>query len=105
MYMVFNLSRIRCDKTDTFACLCNLVKSNLDSDKVSLIEESILSEITARQSNALYISLEEVLVSVLNARICSATTAKPLPASPALAASIEALRARRLRCSCGYIVK
>ena len=66
------------------------------SDKVSPIEESILSEITARRSNALCISLEEVLVSVLNARICSATTAKPLPASPALAASIEALRARRL---------
>ena len=35
---------------------------------------------------------------VLPARflMLSATTAKPLPASPALAASIEALRARRL---------
>ena len=38
----------------------------------------------------------EILVSSARERISSATTAKPLPASPALAASIEAFKARRL---------
>ena len=43
----------------------------------------------------LKITATAVRVPVLNSRISSATTAKPLPASPALAASIEAFNASR----------
>ena len=55
-----------------------------------------MSDISERRVSASCICPEDDLVSVLRVRICSATTANPLPASPALAASIEALRARRL---------
>ena len=63
---------------------------------VCSIEIIILSDISERRVSASCICPEDDLVSVLRVRICSATTANPLPASPALAASIEALRARRL---------
>ena len=62
----------------------------------SLIELVILSEVSWSLTRASLICADEACVSVLNARICSATTAKPRPASPALAASIEALRASKL---------
>ncbi len=48
--------------------------------------------------SASIILLEESLVPLLKLLIWSATTAKPFPASPALAASIEALSARRFVC-------
>ena len=42
------------------------------------------------------IRFEEVCVPLLSSRISLATTANPFPASPALAASIEAFKAKRL---------
>ena len=66
------------------------------SFKVCSIEDVIFSEISSRRVKASWIWPDEDLVSVLNVRICSATTAKPFPASPARAASIEAFKASRL---------
>ena len=62
---------------------------------VSSMDDVIFPEISSRRVRASLIWPEEFLVSVLRVRICSATTAKPFPASPARAASIEALSARR----------
>ena len=62
---------------------------------VSSIESVILLEISSRRISASRIWAEESFVSVLSVRIWSATTANPFPASPALAASMEAFRARR----------
>ena len=65
---------------------------------VSSMEAVIFDDVSSRCIRASSIWLEDDLVSVLNVLICSATTAKPLPASPARAASMEALSARRLVC-------
>ena len=55
----------------------------------------ILPEISSKRISASWICLDEALVSVLKVRISSATTANPFPASPALAASMEAFNAKR----------
>ena len=59
------------------------------------MEAVIFAEVLSSLESASLICPEEAWVSVLNVRIWSATTAKPLPASPALAASMEALSASR----------
>ena len=60
------------------------------------MEEVIFPEISSSRESASLICPEESLVSVLSLRICSATTENPFPASPARAASMEALSASRL---------
>ena len=60
------------------------------------MEEIIFLEVSSRFPNASIILPEEVCVPVLRLRISSATTANPLPASPALAASMLAFKASRL---------
>ena len=59
------------------------------------IESVILTEVVPRFASAAMIRLEDSCVSVLKFRISSATTANPFPASPALAASIDAFNASR----------
>jgi hypothetical protein len=49
-----------------------------------------------------YISLALSLLSSASFLISTATTAKPLPASPALAASMEAFKASKLVCSATF---
>ena len=66
------------------------------SSSVFSIEVIIFAEVSSKWISASRIWPEEVLVSALSLRISSATTAKPLPASPALAASMEAFSAKRL---------
>ena len=77
---------------------------------ISFTEVSTLSETervfwvvwftcSTKFSSVLEIKLTACLLSSANLRTSSATTANPFPASPALAASIDALRAKRLVCS------
>ena len=66
------------------------------NDNVSSIVCIILVEVSSRCIKDWLILLEEAFVPVLRVRICSATTANPLPASPARAASIDAFNANRL---------
>ena len=56
----------------------------------------VLSLIPSRISSILVVAVFDSSARLL---ISSATTAKPLPASPALAASIAAFKAKRLVCS------
>ena len=62
---------------------------------VSVIDSIIFSDVSSRCESASIILLDDSFVPLLRFLISSATTAKPFPASPALAASIEALSARR----------
>ena len=66
---------------------------------VSSIEAVILSDVSWSLISASSIIPDDDCVSVLNELICCATTPKPLPASPALAASIEAFNASNVVCS------
>ena len=64
------------------------VVSFIDVARTSISFSSSLTYLTMSSADS------DVLIESL--LTCSATTANPLPASPALAASIDALRARRL---------
>ena len=75
---------------------CTFSSVSCMSFMVSSMEAVICSEIPSSLRSASLISPEESFVSVLRVLICSATTEKPFPASPALAASIDAFSARRL---------
>ena len=77
---------------DTFSMLTWI------SSTVCAIASSILCEVCSSLDNACIILSDDVCVPLLRLRIWSATTANPFPASPALAASIEAFNARRLVC-------
>ena len=65
---------------------------------VCAIDSIILADVSSSLESASIILLEEACVPLLRFLISSATTAKPLPASPALAASMDALSARRFVC-------
>ena len=66
------------------------------SCNVSVMDFVILSLVCSNFCSALRILPEDTCVSSLSLRISSATTAKPFPASPALAASIDAFNASKL---------
>ena len=103
--MFTQLWRIRSNFTDIFTVRVTFSRVSWISFKVCSIEDVIFSEISSRRVRASWIWPDEDLVSVLNVRICSATTAKPFPASPARAASIEAFKASRwsgLKCCQSY---
>ena len=87
------------DMLDTLALTC-LILSRVTwiSFKVWVMESVILSEVFSRCPRAVKIRLEEFWVPMLRSLISFATTAKPFPASPALAASMDAFRASRLVC-------
>ena len=65
------------------------------SSSVCVIDCVIFPEVSSKWVNASRMRPEEFLVSTLSPWIWSATTAKPFPAAPALAASMEAFKARR----------
>ena len=70
---------------------CSLVASTEE-----LTDTTTSSALSLSSLVILVISSVKFFVCSANCLICSATTAKPLPASPALALSIEALSAKRL---------
>ena len=74
---------------DTFSILTWI------SSTVSEMDFIIFSEIASSLDNASIILLEEACVPLLSSRISLATTANPLPASPALAASMDAFKASK----------
>jgi len=75
---------------DTFSILTCI------SSMVSAMDSSIFWDVSSRWESASMILLEDACVPLLKLRISLATTAKPFPASPALAASIEAFNASKL---------
>ena len=84
---------------DTLSLTCTtLVCVVCISSSIVVIDFNILLDVFSRCPNAVIILSDDSSVSVLKFLISSATTAKPFPASPALAASIEALSANRLVC-------
>ena len=90
-------------RSASVAMRATLVSTRVILSKVVLINCNVFvmasvirSAVTSRLASAFMMLVEEVFVPVLKSRISSATTAKPLPASPALAASMDAFNARRL---------
>ncbi len=75
--------------TVTFPCVVAI------SFSVFVMDSVILSLVCSSFCNASRILPEETFVPSLSCLISSATTAKPFPASPALAASMEAFSASR----------
>ena len=71
---------------------------NWISSIVCAMESIIFADVSSSLESACIILPDDSLVPLLKFLISSATTAKPFPASPALAASIEALSARRFVC-------
>ena len=90
--------------SDTFSRITsNFSPVSVMSSPCSVAESTLFCILAAavptlasRSSIVLEICSADCLVFSDSVLISSATTAKPLPASPALAASIDAFRARRL---------
>ena len=85
------LTTIERDETRYMECLKNVKKCNLQ-DRISVVYQDALEVNLFKMFVIFSVS---TLVRSDNSRISSATTANPLPASPALAASIDAFNASK----------